>query len=53
VTPSLVFTIGGVWSRHQLNGQIPFLYNEFSQYRFDRNYGYAHAGLTFLFGGGE
>ena len=51
LTPSLVLNMGGTWIQNQLNGRIPFLYNEFSQDRFDRRYGYAHMGLTWMFGG--
>ena len=50
LTPTVVFNIGGGWSQHRFNGQIPFLYNEFSQPSFDHGHGYAKVGLTLLFG---
>jgi len=48
-TRKLVGHIGGIYFRRQLNGEIPFLYNSFTQTSFDRDYGYMSVGLTYLF----
>jgi hypothetical protein len=50
MTPSVVFNIGAGWSQHQFNGQIPFLYNAYSQNRFDQSYGFVQVGFSVLFG---
>ncbi len=49
VTPALVINMGGIYFHRQLNGEIPFLYNQFTQTTFDHPYGYAHMGLTYFF----
>ena len=50
LTPSIILNLGGQYNFHHLNGQIPFLYQEFNQESFDRKYNYLKFGLTFLFG---
>jgi hypothetical protein len=49
----LVLNIGGVFYERQLNGIIPFLYNEYTQTTFDHQYGRAQIGLTFIFGAND
>ena len=51
VTDRLVFTIGGELYHRQLNGIIPFLYNEYTQTTFDHTYGRMNLGIAYLFGG--
>ena len=48
-TPNLAFSIGGIYFERQLNGEIPFLYNKYTQTTFDHPYGYAHIGFTYFF----
>jgi hypothetical protein len=48
-TPKLVFNIGGIYFERQLNGEIPLLYNRYTQTTFDHPYGYVHIGLTYFF----
>jgi hypothetical protein len=50
LTPSIALNLGGQYNFHHLNGQIPFLYQEFNQESFDRKYNYLKFGLTFLLG---
>lgn len=45
----IILNVGGTYYDRQLNGIIPFLYNEQTQTTFDHAYGVVHAGLTFLF----
>ena len=40
---------GGKVMYRQFNGEIPYLYNKYSQTTFDHKYGYARAGVGFLF----
>jgi hypothetical protein len=49
VTPALGFHLGGIYFERQLNGEVPFLYNKYTQTTFDHPYGYAHMGLTYFF----
>jgi hypothetical protein len=51
LTPSMALNLGWQYNFHQLNGQIPFLYQEFNQENFDQKYNCLKFGLTFLFGG--
>lgn len=51
LTPSLIINVGGQYAFHQLNGRIPFLYQETNQDTFDRKYSCLQFGITFLFGG--
>jgi hypothetical protein len=43
-----VFFLGGVYLHRQFNGIIPFLYNKYSQTTFDHKYGWAEAGVIFI-----
>ncbi len=43
-----IFAAGKIMYR-QFNGQIPYLYNEYSQTSYDHKYGYAQAGIQFNF----
>ncbi len=47
-TRHFVFFIGGIYMHRQLNGIIPFLYNRYTQTSFDHKYGWAEAGLIFI-----
>jgi hypothetical protein len=47
--PTLAFNIGGIYFERQLNGEVPFLYNKYTQTTFDHPYGYVHIGLTYFF----
>jgi hypothetical protein len=47
--PTLAFNIGLIYFERQLNGEIPFLYNKYTQTTFDHPYGYVHIGLTYFF----
>lgn len=49
VTPNLSVSLGGVYLQHQLNGDIPFLYNQYTQTTFDHRYGWAEVGIRYLF----
>ena len=49
----LVGYIGGHFLYRQLNGEIPFLYNKYTQTSFDHRYGYAKFGLIYTFKGVE
>jgi len=40
---------GGKIMYRQFNGEIPYLYNKYSQTTFDHKYGYARAGVGFIF----
>ena len=40
---------GGKVMYRQFNGEIPYLYNKYSQTTFDHKYGYARAGVGFVF----
>jgi hypothetical protein len=51
LTPSLVINLGGQYAFHQLNGRIPFLYQDVNQGTFDRKYSCLQLGFTVLFGG--
>ncbi|MDA8141159.1 MAG: hypothetical protein M0036_21150 [Desulfobacteraceae bacterium] len=50
-TPSLALTLGACYQTHALNGQIPFLYQQFSQESFKQDYRGVQVGVTILFGG--
>jgi len=39
--------LGGVYLHRQLNGEIPFLYNRYTQTSFDHRYGWIECGLSF------
>ena len=51
LTPSLVLNLGGQYAFHQLNGRIPFLYQDVNHGTFDRKYRSLQFGITVLFGG--
>ena len=44
----LVLSLGGIYLHRQLNGIIPLLYNKYTQTTFDHKYGWAEAGITFM-----
>jgi len=45
----LTFYISGKLMSNQLNGQIPYLYNQYTQTTYDHKYGYASTGLIYSF----
>ena len=47
-TRHFVLFVGGIYLHRQLNGIIPFLYNKYTQTTFDHKYGWAEAGLIFM-----
>jgi len=49
--PHMGLNLGGVYYRRQLNGVIPFLYNQFSKTTFDHEYGVLSLGLIGRWGG--
>jgi hypothetical protein len=49
VSPALVLHLGGIYFERQLNGEVPFLYNKYTQTTFDHPYGYANIGLIYYF----
>jgi hypothetical protein len=49
VTKNFSINIGGKYMHRQFNGEIPYLYNEYTQSTFDHKYGYAKIGFTYLF----
>jgi hypothetical protein len=44
---NIAFNVGSRIMYRQLNGQIPYLYNEYSQTSYDHKYGYAFMGISF------
>ncbi len=53
IDKNLLLTIGGKIMMTQFNGQIPYLYNKYSQTSFDHKYGYMNVGLSYKFNIGE
>lgn len=51
VTKHFSLNFGAKYMHRQFNGEIPYLYNKFTQTTFDHKYGYVNFGFTFLFGG--
>lgn len=49
VTNNLLINIGAKLMYRQLNGQIPYLYNKYTQTSYDHKYGYATFGFQYLF----
>lgn len=45
----LLISVGGKILYRQLNGEIPYLYNKYTQTTFDHKYGYATLGLQYRF----
>ena len=50
-TDQITLNIGGSYYERQLNGILPFFYNEYTQTTFDHKYGVIRFGVTVLFGG--
>ncbi len=48
VRGNIILSIGGIYLHRQLNGEIPFLYNKYSQTTFDHRYGWLNFGLTYI-----
>ena len=46
---NVVLTLGGVIYERQLNGVLPFLYNEYTQTTFDHAWGRLNLGVTVMF----
>lgn len=51
LTDRTTLNVGGSFCERQLNGILPFLYNEYTQTTFDHKYGVVRFGVTVLFGG--
>lgn len=49
INKNLLLTASGEIMYRQLNGQIPYLYNKYTQTSYDHKYGYASTGLIFRF----
>lgn len=49
ITNNFLINIGGKFMYRQLNGQIPYLYNKYTQTSYDHKYGYATFGLQYAF----
>ena len=49
VSKNLLIFAGGKFMYRQLNGQIPYLYNQYTQTTYDHIYGYAKFGITYNF----
>ncbi len=45
---NLILSVGGKFLYRQFNGEIPFMYNKYSQTTFDHRYGWAEVGIIFL-----
>jgi hypothetical protein len=45
----IALSLGSRIMYRQLNGQIPYLYNKYSQNSYDHKYGYAFAGILFTY----
>lgn len=51
LTDRITLNLGGSYFERQLNGILPFFYNEYTQTTFDHPYGLVRFGVTVLFGG--
>lgn len=51
ITDRVTLNVGGSYFERQLNGILPFLYNEYTQTTFDHKYGLVRFGVTVLLGG--
>jgi len=49
LTKNLQINIGGKFMYRQFNGQIPYLYNQYTQTSYDHKYGYAKFGIIYSF----
>lgn len=49
INKDLLLSVGGKILYRQLNGEIPYLYNTYTQTTFDHKYGYATFGLQYSF----
>lgn len=49
VNKHFLLSIGGKFMYRQLNGQIPYLYNQYTQTAYDHKYGYADFGVKYKF----
>lgn len=49
IAKKLLLTTGAKIMYRQLNGQIPYLYNEYTQTSYDHKYGYASFGIIYNF----
>jgi len=53
IDKNLLLSVGGKIMMTQFSGQIPYLYNKYSQTSFDHKYGYMNIGLSYKFNIGE
>ncbi|OQX73729.1 MAG: hypothetical protein B6D59_04785 [Campylobacteraceae bacterium 4484_4] len=49
VNDRMLLYIGGKLMLHQFNGVIPYLYNKYTQSKYDKKYGYARFGVVYNF----
>lgn len=49
IFPNIRFFVGGKIMSNQFNGEIPYLYNKYTQTSFDHKYGWAKTGLVYSF----
>lgn len=49
IMKNLKFFVGGKAMTNQFNGEIPYLYNKYTQTSFDHKYGWAKTGLVYSF----
>ena len=49
ITRSTIFYMGGQIMSNQFNGEIPYLYTQYTKTAFDHKYGYANFGFIFKF----
>ena len=49
INDNIALFIGGKLMYRQFNGEIPYLYNKYSQTTFDHKYGFARAGIIYNF----
>ncbi len=48
ISKRMIFSLQGSFFYRQLNGEIPFLYNKYTQTTFDHSYGWLTFGITYL-----
>ncbi|MBD3842918.1 MAG: hypothetical protein IE909_13760, partial [Campylobacterales bacterium] len=49
ISQKMLFYVGGKIMYRQFNGQIPYLYNQYTQTTYDHKYGYAKMGIQYRF----
>jgi hypothetical protein len=49
ITKNLLFFVNGKLLYRQFNGEIPYLYNQYTQTSYDHKYGYTQMGIMISF----